>query len=552
MSPRNEFDNNERDERWVTMYDDEAIELLPGWTGGQNDPLYAISSSGGANYAWVFQDAIANLSSDIAKVKKLGKNKYQLGKGTFTKKEIDELNLIHDALMDTLNNPDSYAAPESVSEGRRATESRTVKANRTVKATKRLDPFTQQYAVTALWSSNDESDESGGEPLDNNYSINDIAPDTITKMAADCADFQKRFANLLTDSEIEAGKAGHDFWLSRNGHGAGFFDDDTIDKKFRDPLQNAARKYGEFNLYVGDDGLVYGDGSSYRETREGVSEGRRATESRTVKESIWRSSQVELYYFPGRKGLKPFYEVVGSDGGSQAVRNRDLGLEFAKLAQSYVDRGDRVSVAFDKARKELGYGKFTSFVQKVQETGAREVRARGVVPVLNAFRPSKRTTDDRKAAWMRAFQDAAEALGAPSGKLRWQDAEYLFRQGMDAKAAASKIYGARMEASERRSPIVKDTWVPPVLARDGITPIMLEILIHGMGEHANPKVPRSGDSLTYDRSGYKPLVDGGYITLKRGIPGLSSFGDYFVLTDKGSDVLNKYRVETRKITGNRK
>jgi hypothetical protein len=124
MSPRNEFDNDERDERWVTMYDDEAIELMPGWTGGQNDPLYAISSSGGANYAWVFRDAIANLSSDIAKVKKLGKNKYQLGKGTFTKKEIDELNLIHDALMDTLNNPDSYAAPESVSEGRRATESR--------------------------------------------------------------------------------------------------------------------------------------------------------------------------------------------------------------------------------------------------------------------------------------------------------------------------------------------------------------------------------------------------------------------------------------------
>ena len=112
-------DEDKRDESWVTLYDYEALKLMPGWTGGQDDPLYAISSSGGANYAWVFQDAIANLDADIARVKKIGRNEYQLGNGTFTKKEIDELHTIRDALVMTLDDPENYSSPESEEARRR-------------------------------------------------------------------------------------------------------------------------------------------------------------------------------------------------------------------------------------------------------------------------------------------------------------------------------------------------------------------------------------------------------------------------------------------------
>ena len=112
--------SDERDKRWVTIYDDEAVKLMSSWTGGQNDPLYAISSSGGGNYAWVIQDAVANLDSDIAKVKKLGKGKFQLGNGTFTKAEIDELHIIHDALVMALEDPESYST--EIEEGHRTRE----------------------------------------------------------------------------------------------------------------------------------------------------------------------------------------------------------------------------------------------------------------------------------------------------------------------------------------------------------------------------------------------------------------------------------------------
>lgn len=90
--------DDDRDTTEVTLYDDEALELMQGWTGGTSDPLYAISSTGGQNYAWVFEYAIDNLDADINRVLQIGPDEFQLGKGVFTKAEIDELHSIRDAL----------------------------------------------------------------------------------------------------------------------------------------------------------------------------------------------------------------------------------------------------------------------------------------------------------------------------------------------------------------------------------------------------------------------------------------------------------------------
>lgn len=129
-----------------------------------------------------------------------------------------------------------------------------------------LDEFTRAYIECALWSSNDESDEStGGEPLDKNYSADDIAPECLAQMVADCKAFQAEFTDELAAynhpkySSDELG--GHDFWLSRNLHGAGFFDrTDCLPKAICDSLQAAVgwrTKYPEVDLYVGDDGLIH-------------------------------------------------------------------------------------------------------------------------------------------------------------------------------------------------------------------------------------------------------------------------------------------------------
>lgn len=128
----------------------------------------------------------------------------------------------------------------------------------------RMDPFTSAYFEAALWSTNDESDESGGEPLDKNYSESDIDEATTAKMIADCADFQERFGELINDDDSPdiqrfgaSELAGYDFWMTRNGHGVGFWEDSDWPKHGKE-LDAGAKEFGEFYLEVGGDGEIYG------------------------------------------------------------------------------------------------------------------------------------------------------------------------------------------------------------------------------------------------------------------------------------------------------
>ena len=72
----------------------------------------------------------------------------------------------------------------------------------------------------------------------------------------DCRAFLADCGDMFTDNVTQAG---HDFWLTRNGHGAGFWDRPEIYGKISAELLTAACKgYGQFDIYLGDDGLVYG------------------------------------------------------------------------------------------------------------------------------------------------------------------------------------------------------------------------------------------------------------------------------------------------------
>lgn len=128
----------------------------------------------------------------------------------------------------------------------------------------KIDAFTLAYIECALWSSTDESDEAGGEPLDANYDIDDIAPEAMERMTADCAKFQAMHRILLVKARYDlreyrewsnAELAGHDFWLTRNDHGAGYWDRGL--GEVGDKLTDAAKAFGECWLYVGDDDKIH-------------------------------------------------------------------------------------------------------------------------------------------------------------------------------------------------------------------------------------------------------------------------------------------------------
>jgi hypothetical protein len=130
-----------------------------------------------------------------------------------------------------------------------------------------LDDFTHAYVVCALWSSTDNSDETGGQPLDLNYDIEDIAPDSLTQIIEDCRDFRdslprdeqgRTWVDLAAEMRpkfYDECQAGHDFWLTRNGHGAGFWDRGL--GELGDKLTAHAKSFSGRDLYIGDDHLIH-------------------------------------------------------------------------------------------------------------------------------------------------------------------------------------------------------------------------------------------------------------------------------------------------------
>ena len=114
------------------------------------------------------------------------------------------------------------------------------------------DDFIDAYLETSLWASTDDD----GEPLDGDYDKDDIADETLNEMEADARDFFQANEDALGEDEWDASRGGHNFWLTRNGHGAGFWDGDYPIRG--DELTRNSKAYGEYNLYIGDDGKIYG------------------------------------------------------------------------------------------------------------------------------------------------------------------------------------------------------------------------------------------------------------------------------------------------------
>lgn len=106
-----------------------------------------------------------------------------------------------------------------------------------------LDTFTRDYIVCALWSSTDDN----GESLDKDYELEDIVTETLLRMQEDCKKFQEENRELLSKAGDD-GQNGQDFWLTRNGHGAGFWDHGY--GEIGEKLTEATTRYGDYTLFA--------------------------------------------------------------------------------------------------------------------------------------------------------------------------------------------------------------------------------------------------------------------------------------------------------------
>ena len=131
---------------------------------------------------------------------------------------------------------------------------------------KGADEFSAAYINTMLWATSDsryrdaqdkdeEPPEGVGENLDEYFDgkPGEFGPGVWNEIIKECQKFQEE---NWADIEDDLGQAGHDFFLTRNGHGAGFWDGDWPEEAGK-RLTVAAKKFGESEPYVGDDDRLY-------------------------------------------------------------------------------------------------------------------------------------------------------------------------------------------------------------------------------------------------------------------------------------------------------
>ena len=113
-----------------------------------------------------------------------------------------------------------------------------------------FEAFFIQYVATALWAS---TDVDSGESLNGDYNVDHINGECLEAMKVECNDFIEQNIDLIgTNFSL----AGHDFWLTRNRHGAGFWDggwEESVGKI----LTERSHAFGSCDLYLADDGCLY-------------------------------------------------------------------------------------------------------------------------------------------------------------------------------------------------------------------------------------------------------------------------------------------------------
>lgn len=125
-----------------------------------------------------------------------------------------------------------------------------------VEADAEFETFFTAYLECAVWSSTSvhpddweaaERGEIEPYPLEEaGLSVDDLSDAARATLRDDALAFWDSNESCHSD----AAQAGHDFWLTRNGHGAGFWDGDWEDG---DELTQASKVYGSVDLYIDKD-----------------------------------------------------------------------------------------------------------------------------------------------------------------------------------------------------------------------------------------------------------------------------------------------------------
>lgn len=141
--------------------------------------------------------------------------------------------------------------------------------------TEQMKTVTDHYLIALLWTMPQQDDDGPENPGDSLSIHCDLGEGVRAVAERDCAAFVAACGSLFDramtcddyGSHPDAGSPeaafGHDFALTRNGHGCGFWDrtelqEGELGRKISN-LCGFGTQFGDNGLYLGDDGKAYFD-----------------------------------------------------------------------------------------------------------------------------------------------------------------------------------------------------------------------------------------------------------------------------------------------------
>lgn len=297
----------------------------------------------------------------------------------------------------------------------------------------------RQYLTTALWTDMDEE----GRPLDQNHNIEEFAPEAIQKAQRDLAKFF-RLANMerLLEDLPEGGEeqVAHDFWLTRNHHGAGFWDRaELYGEHEAKRLTEISGYFGETDVVIGDDGRLYLEGGKENpliragdeqpvtvettdpaEVFDAVTKGGFAFVRVKEEYEIWNASKQEWHHYP------------------------------ANAVSMSLDRTPNLSIADDGTLEFDGFFPETmvtpgSALEVVREISIEEAERRARESFMGGPPPGK-VVRVRMRIPAKEFEDASIEIGTVKGmrpKIEWPKGKR--ETGQNPRRVTMKQINAKIE-----------------------------------------------------------------------------------------------------------
>lgn len=111
------------------------------------------------------------------------------------------------------------------------------------KMERNIDVILTHYFIAALWTS--EFD---------NHNVYEFSKETIETSKKDIEKFLQESNNYLIDLSNET--IGHNFWLTRNRHGAGFWDLDELDNETGEIVSKICYTFKEVNVFENGNEMI--------------------------------------------------------------------------------------------------------------------------------------------------------------------------------------------------------------------------------------------------------------------------------------------------------